>query len=171
MKHLKFLLVALGLIMGFSNTNAQETATASALNNVLTAYYGVKNTLVSDDNAGAKSNAKELLATINAVPMDKLTTDQHKLWMAYQDKLLLDSKHISESGSIDHQREHFASLSKNMYEVMKGMKVNTTAIYQQYCPMKKTTWLSDAVAIKNPYYGKQMLTCGKVTETLSPATK
>jgi hypothetical protein len=37
--------------------------------------------------------------------------------------------------------------------------------------MKKATWLSETNAIKNPYYGKQMLTCGKTTETLAPASK
>jgi hypothetical protein len=27
-------------------------------------------------------------------------------------------------------------------------------------------WLSSEAVIKNPYYGKAMLTCGKVTETI-----
>ncbi|RYF82932.1 MAG: DUF3347 domain-containing protein, partial [Chitinophagaceae bacterium] len=35
-----------------------------------------------------------------------------------------------------------------------------------YCPMKKALWLSNEKAIKNPYYGSAMLTCGKVTETI-----
>jgi hypothetical protein len=37
--------------------------------------------------------------------------------------------------------------------------------------MKKSYWLSADEAIKNPYYGNMMLTCGKVSETISPATK
>jgi hypothetical protein len=32
--------------------------------------------------------------------------------------------------------------------------------------MKKAYWLSPDKAIKNPYYGSAMLTCGKVTETI-----
>jgi hypothetical protein len=32
--------------------------------------------------------------------------------------------------------------------------------------MKKMYWLSSEAAIKNPYYGKMMLTCGSVTETI-----
>jgi len=34
--------------------------------------------------------------------------------------------------------------------------------------MKKAVWLSNEKAIKNPYYGSQMLTCGKVVETINP---
>lgn len=83
------------------------------------------------------------------------------------DKLLIDSRHISESTEIDHQREYFASLSKNMLEAVKGLKLNITPVYAQYCPMKKATWLSESVEIKNPYYGRQMLTCGKVAESLN----
>jgi hypothetical protein len=34
--------------------------------------------------------------------------------------------------------------------------------------MKKASWLSSEAAIKNPYFGSAMLTCGKVTATLKP---
>jgi hypothetical protein len=58
-----------------------------------------------------------------------------------------------------------------MFELVKGLKLNTNTLYEQYCPMKKATWLSESAAIKNPYYGSQMLTCGKTTETLAPVAK
>jgi hypothetical protein len=54
-----------------------------------------------------------------------------------------------------------------MFELVKGLMLHTTTLYEQYCPMKKATWLSETAAIKNPYYGSQMLTCGKTTETLN----
>jgi hypothetical protein len=31
---------------------------------------------------------------------------------------------------------------------------------------KGANWLSKENAVKNPYYGSQMLTCGKVVETI-----
>jgi hypothetical protein len=171
MKSLKKLLLAFTLLIACTQIKAQELTAAGAINNVVTAYLSVKNALIGDNSTVTESKAKDLLASINAVPMNKLTPDQHKLWMAYMEKLQFDSRHISESAVLDHQREHFSSLSKNMFEVVKGLKLNSTVIYEQYCPMKKATWLSETAAIKNPYYGKQMLTCGKTTETLSPVTK
>jgi hypothetical protein len=171
MKTLKTFIILLTVFISYSTVKAQDKPAATAVNNVLTAYLDVKNALTADNNAATKTKAKDLLAAINAVPMDKFTADQHKTWMTYSEKLQFDSRHISESDAIDHQREHFTSLSKNMYELIKTLKLNTSTVYEQYCPMKKATWLSESNAVKNPYYGKQMLTCGKTTETLAPAAK
>jgi hypothetical protein len=88
-------------------------------------------------------------------------------FMSYQDKLAFDARHISESNDIAHQREHFANFSANFFKLAKAIKLTDEAVYYDYCPMKKSYWLSADAAIKNPYYGKQMLTCGKVTETLN----
>ena len=171
MKTLKSVLFSLTLLVAITSTQAQEVTASSSVNNVITAYLAVKNALAADNNEAAKSKAKELLAAIGVVPADKFSAEQKTLWAKYTDKLQFDSRHISESDAIDHQREHFTSLSKNIYEVVKGLKLNTTVVYEQYCPMKKATWLSETSAIKNPYFGKQMLTCGKTTETLSASTK
>jgi len=171
MRTLKSIIILFTVFITYSTVKAQDKTANTAVNNVLSAYLDVKNALTTDNNAQTKAKAKDLLTAITAVPMDKLTADQHKLWMTYAEKLEFDSRHISESDAIDHQREHFTSLSKNMYEVTKGLKLNTNTVYEQYCPMKKATWLSETNAIKNPYYGKQMLTCGKTTETLAPVAK
>jgi hypothetical protein len=171
MKIMKSLFIAIVLLVVFTQIKAQNITPGTSINNVVNAYYGVKNALTTDNNSIAQIKARELLASIIAVPMNKLTTDQHKIWMAYTDKLQFDSRHISESAELEHQREHFTSLSKNLYEVLKGLKMNTTIIYAQYCPMKKAWWLSETSAIKNPYLGKQMLTCGKTMETLTPVNK
>jgi hypothetical protein len=64
------------------------------------------------------------------------------------------------------QREKFATLSTNMFALAKTMKLSAEPVYQQYCPMKKASWLSNNKAIKNPYYGSAMLTCGSVKETI-----
>jgi hypothetical protein len=32
--------------------------------------------------------------------------------------------------------------------------------------MKKASWLSETEEVRNPYYGDDMLECGKVTATL-----
>jgi hypothetical protein len=171
MKIIKIALLALTFSGIFTQLKAQDATASGAVNNVITAYIGVKNALTTDNYEGTKSKAKELLTAINAVPADKLSTDQKRLWTAYSEKLQFDSRHMSEAPGLDHQREHFTSLSKNMIDVVKGLKLNTTIVYEQYCPMKKASWLSESATVKNPFYGKQMLTCGKVTATLPAAAK
>lgn len=131
-------------------------------------YIAVKNALYADNSAVAEAKAKELFAALSAEPAKGLNPAQQKLLNSYLDKLKFDSRHISEVNVLDHQREHFVSLSKNMYEVLKGLKANTATLYEQYCPMKKAYWLSETVTIENPYYGKNMMgDCGSTKETLT----
>ena len=77
--------------------------------------------------------------------------------------------HISSSLKIEQQRNYFISFSKNMYVLIKATKLETT-IYVQHCPManegKGADWLSKESIIKNPYFGSQMLNCGKTVETI-----
>lgn len=95
---------------------------------------------------------------------------QKSVWQKYAEKLRFDGQHIGESTDIKHQREHFGSLSANMFTVLKALKANEMVLYEQYCPMAKKTWLNETATIKNPYLGKEMPTCGVVKETLK-ATK
>ena len=132
-------------------------------------YYGVKNALAAGKGADAQNSAKTLLADLSAP--GKLNADQQKVFDGYTGKLKFDSRHISETTDVAHQREHFESLSKNLYEVLKALKMNSSTIYMQYCPMKKAYWLSENAAIKNPYYSdKTMSACGKTMATVA-ATK
>ena len=166
MKTLNTLALTLILALGTVLANAVP-ASNNSIDKIINAYLDVKNALVSGDGNAVKSKAKDLLAALSAKQDANLTADQQKVLAKYQEKLLFDSRHMSETNVIDHQREHFASLSKNMYEVVKGVKMNSAPIYEQYCPMKKAYWLSESDQIKNPYFGSKMLTCGKVTETLA----
>ncbi len=168
---LKRTCLLLALICLITIASAQKSTSANSINKITTAYLAVKNSLAADDASAAARNAKELFNTLSSDPEKNLKPEQQKLLNIYLGKLKYDSRHISEVTMLDHQREHFASLSKNLYEVLRGLKMNTATIYEQYCPMKKAYWLSDTEAIKNPYYGKKMPECGRVAATLPPATK
>jgi hypothetical protein len=126
---------------------------------LLTAYYALKDALVSSNTTLASTSAQELVKAINS-------TDQQTLNDATRASLVKDADAISQSKDIKLQREKFASLSTVMFEVAKAVKLSADPVYQQYCPMKKASWLSKDKAIKNPYYGSAMLTCGSVKTTL-----
>ncbi|MBW4890434.1 DUF3347 domain-containing protein [Mucilaginibacter sp. HMF5004] len=169
MKTFKITLLAIITLIQFSQVKAQNTN--SAINKIISDYLDVKNTLFSGDGNATQAKAKVLYTVIAGFPVKAMSQDQKTIWAKYADKLQFDSRHISETNAIGHQREHFASLSNNMFTVVKALKVNSTTIYQQYCPMKKAYWLSETQDIKNPYYGAEMADCGKITETLKPVTK
>jgi hypothetical protein len=82
-----------------------------------------------------------------------------------------NAEHISEnSGKIDHQREHFESLSTDLKDLIVLTGSDRT-LYQTYCPMYNNseggTWLSETTGIKNPFYGSKMLKCGSVQQEIA----
>jgi copper chaperone CopZ len=139
------------------------------LNAVFDNYFALKDALVKSDGNLASTKAAALLASIKAVEMSKLTTEEHTVWMKVMKDLAFDTEHIEETKDAGHQRDHFNTLSDNVYKLLKVSNYEQP-IYYQHCPManggKGANWLSKENAIKNPYYGSQMLTCGKTVETI-----
>ena len=151
---------------GNPNITMQE---ASQLKAVFDKYFALKDALVKTDGNGASAGAAALLTALEAVGVGKLKTEENTVWMKVEKALKFDAQHIKENKDTEHQRGHFMSLSKNMYELIKAAKPAET-VYYQFCPManegKGANWLSKESTIKNPYYGSQMLSCGKVVETI-----
>jgi copper chaperone CopZ len=147
----------------------ETTQEVNQLKSIFDNYFALKDALVKSDGKLASSIAKELISNINAVNMTKLSADEHTVWMKVMNDLAFDTEHIEETKDSGHQRDHFTSLSKNMYALIKVSK-QETPIYYQNCPMyndgKGANWLSKESTIKNPYYGSQMLSCGKTIETI-----
>lgn len=129
-------------------------------------YLVLKNALVADNDRAAAEAGQQMLATLaaadsKAVPADKL--------QAYRD-IVADVKENAEhirdnTGKIFHQREHLASLSKDLDDLIKVFGT-PQQLYQDRCPMfndgKGAIWLSEKKEISNPYYGSKMPGCGAV---------
>ena len=158
--------MATAIILFATFANAQSNTN---IKKVLDAYIQLKDALVKSDGASSSSASKTLLTSIQEVNMNELNTETHTQWMKVVNDLKEDAEHINETKEITHQRDHFMSLSKNLYAVIKVSK-SEMPIYYQFCPMankgKGANWLSLENKVKNPYYGNQMLTCGKVVETI-----
>ncbi|MFV5698343.1 DUF3347 domain-containing protein [Flavobacterium sp. ZT3R17] len=152
-----------------SATLNQGQTTNNQLKPVFDAYFLLKDALVKTDGKVVSSTAKDLLASLNGVKMDELAMDVHMVWMKVMKDLIAGAKNISETQDIKKQRALFMSLSKNMHDLIKVAKYETPVFYQ-FCPMandgKGANWLSKEDTIKNPYYGSQMLSCGKTVETI-----
>ena len=146
-----------------------EMQDPNPLSEVYDSYFAVKDALVRTDGASASTSSKTLFTEINNIKMDNLSMDVHIAWMKVFENLKEDAEHIADIKDIGRQRDHFISLSKNIYEVMKISKQETPTYYQ-FCPMandgKGANWLSKENTIKNPYYGSQMLNCGNTVETI-----
>lgn len=153
-----------GMTVSNSSSVAKNQET-NELKSVFEDYFLLKEALVKGDGQLATAKSQELLTAITAVKMEALNMDVHMVWMKVLNSLTADAKSISATKDIKKQRESFKSLSKNTYELIKVSKLSEP-VYYEYCPMADASWLSKESAIKNPYYGLQMLSCGKVVETI-----
>ena len=139
------------------------------LKTIFESYFALKDALVKSDGKLVSTLAKDVLANINSVKMEKLSSEEHTVWMKVMSSLKSNTEKIAATTIIEKQRVVFMDLSANFYALLKVSKQDYS-IYYQNCPMyndgKGANWLSKENAVKNPYYGSQMLTCGKTVETI-----
>lgn len=151
------------------HASSEEMQKQNQLKTVFESYFALKDALIQTDGAVASKKADLMLKELNSVKMGELTSQEHTVWMKVKDNLSFDAEHISETKDIEHQRSHFITLSEKMHQLAKVSKQDTPTYYQN-CPManggKGANWLSKEKAVKNPYYGNKMLSCGKTVETI-----
>lgn len=139
------------------------------LKTIFESYFALKDALVKSDGKLVSTLAKDVLANINSVKMEKLSSEEHTVWMKVMSSLKSNTEKIVATTIIEKQRVVFMDLSANFYALLKVSKQDYS-IYYQNCPMyndgKGANWLSKENTVKNPYYGSQMLTCGKTVETI-----
>ena len=157
-----------------NHSNHSETSTTviqgeNQLKVVFDNYFLVKDALITSNGNSTASASKELVTAINNVKMDKLDMDVHMVWMKVVNTIKKDAENIANTKDVKIQRDHFTSLSKEIYTLIKISKYENP-VYYQFCPMfndgKGANWLSKENAVKNPYYGSMMLNCGKTVETI-----
>lgn len=152
------------------NQSQQVELQTNDIRELFDAYISLKDALVKTNSKDAVVIAQRFQKLVGSIQMDKLDNDVHIVYMKYINDLNKGARQIvANENKIDVQRIHFETISLAMYALVKVAKLKEP-IYYQYCPMyndgKGATWLSRDIDIKNPYYGSQMLTCGKVLETL-----
>lgn len=135
---------------------------------VVSRYLELKDALVADNSKQAAEAGRRLAAAFGGFDAEKYEAGQQQ----ELDEIIEDAKehaeHISES-EIDHQREHFLTLSTDIADLVAITGAPKT-LYQQYCSMynnnKGGMWLSASEEVKNPYFGTKMLTCGEVQKEI-----
>jgi hypothetical protein len=144
-----------------TNTDTQVVSPAvtfkdASLGKAYDQYIVLKDALVASNMEASKKAGEDLFAIIKELKKADVATQATK-------------KFISAS-NLDEQRLAFSPLSDEMAKLVKGGKLSSGSLYLEYCPMANDNtgafWLSNEKEIKNPYFGKMMLKCGSVKETI-----
>ena len=140
---------------------------ASNDNEIIAIYLTLKDALVADDSKAAAEAGKKLAVALEKMDTSKYNAEQQKELKEIIETAKEHAEHIAKS-EMDHQREHFKSLSTDMID-MVAITGTPNTLYQQFCPMydKGSAWLSASNEIRNPYYGSKMLKCGKVEKEIN----
>ena len=128
----KLMLVLVVLFFGFP-AFAQNTA------NLLNNYMNVKNALVNSDSKAASEATASLYESIKKE--DSFNQKQ---------ELLQAAEKLNKAGNIEKQRAELNNVSVILWKLVENDKKLDQTVYYQYCPMKKTYWLSKDKEIKEP---------------------
>ena len=115
---------------------------------IIAGYLQLKNALAKDNGKDAATAGNAIVATLAKVDVKSLSTEQMKSYMDLADDLKEHAEHIgSNSGKIEHQREHFVILSKDIADLIKTFGNGGQTLYKDFCPManngKGAIWISE----------------------------
>lgn len=72
--------------------------------------------------------------------------------------------------TMENKRVAFEMVSDMLYDLVKTTGLKGKTVYRQYCPMafndRGAYWISRSTRRQNPYFGKEMLSCVQVTDSL-----
>ena len=148
-------------------TQVPANPESDQFNPLFAAYFALKDALVASDAKSAATHAGLLSAAVKAVQMERMGPELHSAWMQVMEPLANTSAGISSKSDLGTQRKAFADLTEPMFALVKA-RPGSTPIYLDHCPMYEggADWLSRDKAIRNPFYGAQMMSCGSVKETI-----
>ncbi|MCX2720338.1 efflux RND transporter periplasmic adaptor subunit [Lentiprolixibacter aurantiacus] len=133
---------------------------------LLPSYLKMKDAFVASDARAIAGEASALGNKMNNLDDSSLGKMEKEY---FRESVRLIEK-ISGSAGLKEQRAYFVNLNERLITLASHMQLNST-FYVQQCPMannnKGAIWLSAEEKIRNPYYGDEMLTCGKVEQVLN----
>ena len=141
------------------------------LQSIVSEYFKLNEALVNDDFKNAKKASVQILKLTNSTQMSLFKGDAHALWMTYQNSIKKELEHAEHFTTLEDVRKEYLQLSNTIIAMVHSFKLNKETLYVLHCPMannnKGADWLSISKEIKNPFYGKAMLTCGEVKEEIN----
>ena len=115
---------------------------------VVDPYLKIQSALADDSIEGVKANAGEIATAATALGAPAMKIDTAAVQLASTTEL-------------PDAREKFGTLSEAIDAYMTGLKLKAPeGVRAAVCPMVHKPWLQEGSTIANPYYGKEMPSCG-----------
>jgi len=150
-----FLALALGAApfaaLAAEDKKMDDSALMQPVKSVLDDYLNIQAELAKDSLKGVDEHASAISKAVKGDDMKMLSPD-----VAKQAETLAQAKDLKAA------RAAFKPLSASLVKYLADNKAGVGTYHEAWCPMVKASWLQTGTAIKNPYMGKQMLSCGEL---------
>jgi len=111
-------------------------------------YLKIQASLADDSMDGVKQNAGNIATAATALGAPAMKIDTAAV-------------QLTSAADLADARDKFGRLSEAVDVYMTGLKLTPPeGVRVAVCPMVNKPWLQEGSAIANPYYGKEMSTCG-----------
>ncbi len=129
-------------------------------------YLALKNNLLASDSLSVVKDALALQNSLQNFKFKKLSLEKMNEATTIRREIIALTVQVAATKNINKQRGIFKDLSAKFWDLAPKFKAEDATLHLQICPMTSATWVSDSKEIKNPYYPKNMLTCGEVKASL-----
>lgn len=154
----------------------------NSVNNLMAAYFSMKDAFVDADTAAAKQYAKNFHQLLDSIPLAELKKDD-SLIVSTAAATVADIKvnvaSLLQQADITVMRQDFRAISDILYPgFFRTINYEGPNLYLQNCPMafdgdKDANWISNTDEVVNPYLGKNhpkykgtMLNCGETKDSI-----
>jgi uncharacterized protein DUF3347 len=148
---------------------------------LLNAYYGVKDALVASDTAKASAAALVLATASDSLKVNEIegdsTGDIKNTALSFTNTISGSARLLAGEAGLKAKRKEFEMIATAMWPLMQTVRYKGEKVYWQFCPMAKLSsgngayWMSNIREIRNPYFGDEMLECGETQDSLDFAKK
>jgi hypothetical protein len=153
-----------------------QSKNSSAFNDRFTSflddYYHLKDAFVLSNDTMATRSANVLALSSDSLNLQEVKADSSIIQMAegYVQTVSSEAKALAGEKDLEAKRKSFQMISDAMYDLVRTIRFDKEVVYHQFCPMAFNDagayWLSANAEIKNPYFGKKMLECGEVKDSI-----
>lgn len=133
---------------------AAGTPAAGGIRSVVDPYLRIQDSLSADALIGVKTAAFSLASAASRLGPTAVAI--HSAAVEFE-----------RTTDVKSARESFGRLTEALVRYAKASKAEIGSdVSVAYCPMVKKYWLQKGTKIRNPYYGKSMLECGRLNDGL-----
>jgi hypothetical protein len=140
----------------------KEKSKSDPAQQIMESYFATGEMLAKDSFKGIDKEMEKIIsASEEILKAEANNSEEKKDYLALVQAIQASARDF-DSQDLKSSRESYKSLSQAVAGYVKTYGYSDPA-YSFYCPMVNQAWFQSSEKIANPFYGSEMLRCGKMT--------